>query len=85
MKAFLLEMDKKAGGAAKCNRGIFKSGVIDSVSALCVHHFPDNKSKNPWVVGFYNQADYKDKKVFNEISSAFGNYPADKLKKSRVV
>lgn len=56
MKAFIQDLAKKkgsGGGSAKCQKGVFKSGVKDAVVPLCSKHYPDNKSKNSWIIAFY--------------------------------
>jgi len=61
MKKFMLALKEKkgtGGGSAKCPKGLFKSLVTDAVVPLCASHFPDEKSKNSWIVLFYNEKEY---------------------------
>jgi len=62
MKEYMLGIKNKRGskgGSSKCPKGIFKSSIKDSVVPLCAKHFPDEKSKNSWVVAFYNKSDFE--------------------------
>merc|ERR1712146_575136 len=92
MKQYILGLaDKKGskGGSAKCPKGLFKSGMKDSVVPLCDKHFPEaEKSKNDWAVVFYSKSGLEssgDKDAINKIALSFGNEPADKNKKNKKV
>merc|ERR1712232_865770 len=81
MKQFITNVKAKQGskgGSSKCPKGIFKSGVKDSVIPLCKDHFPNDKAKNSWVIAFY--PDGFEKEVFNRFALDLGNEPADKSK-----
>lgn len=71
------------GGSAKCAPGLFKSKVKDSVVPLCEEHFPNEKSKNSWLLVFYNEKDTSSfdlKEVLNRVATDLGNEPSDKSK-----
>ncbi|CAD7945336.1 unnamed protein product [Amoebophrya sp. A25] len=84
MKSYILGLKAKKGskgGSAKCNKGIFKSSLKDSVLPLCDKHFPDQKSKFSWVIAFYNKASFDtERDEYNRLALEFGNEPADKNK-----
>jgi len=82
VKKAVEEYQKKIGtkgGSSKCPKGVFTSTLKDSVVPLCAEHFPDDASKNPWVVVFYAQ-DFEeaDKKEINRLALDLGNEPVDK-------
>ncbi|CAE8674506.1 unnamed protein product [Polarella glacialis] len=68
------------GGSAKCALGVFKSKIKDAVVPLCEDHYPDEKSKNDWLVFFYNSKDSSSsetKALANSLAVDVGNDPPD--------
>eukprot|EP00397_Hematodinium_sp_SG-2012_P044131 GEMP01049218.1.p1 GENE.GEMP01049218.1~~GEMP01049218.1.p1 ORF type:complete len:321 (+),score=92.82 GEMP01049218.1:66-1028(+) len=81
LKTFIEVFQEKVGskgGSAKCPKGMFTSTLKDPVVPLCTEHFPNEKSKNSWVVVFYSE-DF-DSKVITRVSLDLGNEPVDKSK-----
>lgn len=86
LKGFITNLKEKKGskgGSAKCQKGIFKSTVKDSVSPLCAKHYPDEKSKNSWVIAFYNKDEFLKSDEFNRLALEFGNEPPEKNKQRK--
>ncbi len=47
----VMEKRGSKGGSKKCPKGnLFNDAKKDSIVVLCKDHFPDNKSKNSWMV-----------------------------------
>lgn len=83
MKAYIEHLAANRGskgGSAKCPVGVFKSKIKDAVVPLCEEHFPDDKSKNDWIVLFYNQKDADTpqlKDAANSLAIDLGSDPPD--------
>lgn len=76
------------GGSAKCQKGVFKSTVRDSVLPLCAKHYPEPKSaKSSWLIALYNKKDEVDFKSeqLNRMALDFGNDPVDRNKQKKSV
>jgi len=72
------------GGSAKCRPGMFKSKMKHAVVPLCESHFPAEKSKNDWLVFYYDhsaKAEMRD--AINTAALDVGNYPPDVNKASK--
>lgn len=72
------------GGSSKCRPGMFKSKIKHAVVPLCESHFPDAKSKNNWLVFYYDhKATAEIRDAINGLAVELGNYPPDTNKKNR--
>lgn len=81
------EKQGSKGGSSKCSKGAFPSGAKDAVIPLCEAHFPNEKSKNSWVIAFYNHVEYEDdiQKLGNRFALDLGNEPPEKSKNAKKV
>lgn len=74
------------GGSSKCQAGLFKNKVKDSISPLCSKHYPDKESsKNSWVIAFYNKEDFMASDELNRLALEFGNEPPEKSKQRKKI
>jgi len=76
------EKQGSKGGSSRCSKGSFPSGAKDAVVPLCEAHFPNEKSKNSWILTFYNYEEYDDdiQKLGNRFALDLGNEPPEKAK-----
>merc|ERR1712007_337097 len=86
LKQFALHMIKRQGtkgGSSVCPFGVYYNQEVDSPVPLCEAHFPDAKSKNDWLIVFYDSKadDAKDlKDLVNRAALELGNEPRNKPK-----
>jgi len=86
IRAFAEKQGSK-GGSAKCDKGYFPNSAKDAVVPFCRAHFPGEKSKNTWIVIFYNHIEYEDAvpKLGNRFAMDLGNEPPEKSKNAKKV